>query len=364
MPDPIPTDNLYERLGVPPDAEPRAIERAWRALLKQHHPDVAGTDSLEAAKLINVAHDWLADPARRARYDEATRRRARPNGQGRVRESVPPEGRPRPAAASPRGRAERADAGHDHNDGLDASFGLAADGVRAFLRRVDRLTRDDLDRLAVSSPHAAAHSVRRFVPPELWSRVEAINRLLDERLSPRATADATSLASAQSFGHALVLEQFMALHFQEPDELIELLQRGWESSVGQPRYGPNGREVRGLIERFRRTTREEALALTDAWGPAAADEGPWPADAWQYDYAALEVSAALARLDAAAAPDLGWADDDRERARLRAAFARSAHVVALRPIFSPREYARLRLPWAALGQLDRDPLPTATVRRA
>lgn len=362
MPDPIPTDNLYERLGVRADAEPRAIERAWRALLKQHHPDVAGVDSLEAAKQINVAHDWLADPVRRARYDEATRLRARAEG-GRVRAGVPPERRSRAHAAPPRPRASRT-AEPDPDDGLDAAFGVAAAGIRAFLRQIARLTPDDLDRLSVSSPHAAARSLRRFVPPELWARVEAIDRLLEERLPRRVLADPTALAAARSFGHALVLELFMALHFQEPDELIELMRRGWESSVGQPRYGPNGREVRTLIERFRRATREEATALTAAWGPGLAGEEPWPADAWQYDYAAIEVSAALARRDAADAPRLDWAADDTERSRLRAAFARSAHVVALRPIFSPREYARLRMPWAALGQPERDPLPTATVRRA
>ena len=67
----VPDDDLYARLEVAVDASPEAIELAWRALLKQHHPDVAGdgTDALDRAKRINVAHDWLSDPALRARYD-------------------------------------------------------------------------------------------------------------------------------------------------------------------------------------------------------------------------------------------------------------------------------------------------------
>src|SRR5438105_1103269 len=73
MPDPIPTDDLYARLGVPADADTPAIDRAWRGLLKRHHPDVAGSLSLELAKLINVAHDWLSRPDRRARYDATIR---------------------------------------------------------------------------------------------------------------------------------------------------------------------------------------------------------------------------------------------------------------------------------------------------
>ncbi|HYC07492.1 MAG TPA: DnaJ domain-containing protein, partial [Candidatus Binatia bacterium] len=69
----IPTDDLYARLELPAGAPPEAVEIAWRALLKRHHPDVAWEGSLEAAKRINIAHDWLSDPALRARYDDARR---------------------------------------------------------------------------------------------------------------------------------------------------------------------------------------------------------------------------------------------------------------------------------------------------
>ena len=88
------------------DAAPEAIEIAWRALLKRHHPDVAGEASLEAAKRINVAHDWLTDPALRARYDahadgrRGTSIRAAPTGT--VRRSAPP-----PTATAERDRATR-----------------------------------------------------------------------------------------------------------------------------------------------------------------------------------------------------------------------------------------------------------------
>jgi curved DNA-binding protein CbpA len=38
----LPPDDLYARLELSIDASPEAIEVAWRALLKRHHPDVAG----------------------------------------------------------------------------------------------------------------------------------------------------------------------------------------------------------------------------------------------------------------------------------------------------------------------------------
>ncbi|HEY5434041.1 MAG TPA: DnaJ domain-containing protein, partial [Candidatus Limnocylindrales bacterium] len=105
MPAPlVPDDDLYARLELELDASPEAIELAWRALLKQHHPDVAGDGAaaLERAKRINVAHDWLADPSLRARYD---RERAGVPGRRSVRDGGPlrrPARPPRAAgAASP-----------------------------------------------------------------------------------------------------------------------------------------------------------------------------------------------------------------------------------------------------------------------
>lgn len=34
----LPSDDLYARLELPTDATPEAIEIAWRALLRRHHP--------------------------------------------------------------------------------------------------------------------------------------------------------------------------------------------------------------------------------------------------------------------------------------------------------------------------------------
>ena len=108
----VPEDDLYARLEVDVDASPEAIELAWRALLKRHHPDVAGDSdaALDRAKRINVAHDWLSDAALRARYDRERLGlrvpRPRPAGvrHGRPRAPGPREPAPRPP---PRRRAGR-----------------------------------------------------------------------------------------------------------------------------------------------------------------------------------------------------------------------------------------------------------------
>src|SRR3954471_5772246 len=89
----LPVDDLYARLELPAYASLEAVEGAWRALLKRHHPDVAGgsADADERAKRINVAHDWLSDPDLRARYDREHRGGGRPQRTGDAR-------RPRGAA--------------------------------------------------------------------------------------------------------------------------------------------------------------------------------------------------------------------------------------------------------------------------
>src|SRR5215211_7311399 len=98
----LPPDDLYARLELPVDASYEAIEIAWRALLKQHHPDVAGPAADALAKRINVAHDWLSDPDLRARYD---RERHPARGVGSSRSGLRAA-----SGSSPRGRPSAAPA--------------------------------------------------------------------------------------------------------------------------------------------------------------------------------------------------------------------------------------------------------------
>jgi hypothetical protein len=73
--------SLYDVLNVSPGATPAALEAAYRALMKKHHPDRAGAKSPQAgtrAAEINAAFSILRDPGRRAEYDrhEGARQRA------------------------------------------------------------------------------------------------------------------------------------------------------------------------------------------------------------------------------------------------------------------------------------------------
>jgi len=122
--EPIPNFDAYAELEVSPTASPETIEAAWRSLMKRNHPDTGGPGAAARARRLNVAHDWLADPAKRAEYDRS--RRAAP-----VREPIQQR---QHADAAPR----RPDPKHE------VSYGPQDAAVRALLDRARRLTRDEI----------------------------------------------------------------------------------------------------------------------------------------------------------------------------------------------------------------------------
>lgn len=59
--------NHYQTLGVPRNASAATIKRAYRALVKTHHPDAGG--DADRFKEIAQAYATLSDPEKRKRYD-------------------------------------------------------------------------------------------------------------------------------------------------------------------------------------------------------------------------------------------------------------------------------------------------------
>ena len=62
--------DYYEALGVSRSADQSEIQRAYRKLARQHHPDVNKDPGAEERfKGISEAYDVLSDPALRRKYD-------------------------------------------------------------------------------------------------------------------------------------------------------------------------------------------------------------------------------------------------------------------------------------------------------
>ena len=343
----LPADDLYARLEIGVDASPEVIELAWRSLLRQHHPDVAGEGGLERSKRINVAHDWLSDPDLRARYDHERGLRTS------VRDTGGRDPR-RGARAAPRPVRPRP---------VDPTETLAR-----FLDRVAALEPDEIDRLACAEPAPIAFgaTIARFLPPDQAAALEAMETAVAARLDPAAAARPSVRDAVESYGTELVLGPFLDELLSEPfrERTGERLTRGWDAAVGQPRYGPNGDAVRALIARLATLDGSGVKALAATAKRAGVDEervdDPWPPGFSPEDDEALRVSSILAAGDAAAAIPRELTDA-ATAARAGRSAARLAHLLVLRHAFAPSMFASLTRPWRP--RFLPDDRPAARVRR-
>lgn len=330
----LPADDLYARLEIPVDAGPEVIEVAWRALLRRHHPDVAGDAGLERSKRINVAHDWLSDPDLRARYDHARGlRRSLRDTAGR---DVRGDDRHGPAAARPPIHRRPAD---------------PAETLARFLDRVAALGPDEIDRLACAEPAPIAFgaTIARFLPPDQLAALTSMATAVDARLDPAAAAIPGVRDAVESYATELVLGEFLDELLSEPfrERARERLTRGWEAAVGQPRYGPNGVAVRALLERLSRLDPAGVAALAATARKAGLhgpSEEPWPPGTSPDDDEVLRVSSVLAARDAVAAIPTAAVDPVTLAAARRAA-ERLAHLLVLRHAFAASAFGSLTRPW-------------------
>jgi DnaJ domain len=333
MPQPaLPTDDLYARLSVPTNASAEAIELAWRALLRRYHPDVAGPDGLELAKRINVAHDWLSDPALRARYDRehGLRHGIGPRGDGHrawhARDGAPGQ-TPRSAATAARPPD-------------------LATVVARFLERVAALSPTEIDRLALAEPPPIAFgaTIRRFLPPEQRAALDGVEQAVATRLPPGAHRS-TVRDAIDGYATELVLGRFLDELLTEPfrERAHERLTRGWDAAVGQPRYGPNGAAIERVIERIGTLDATGLSRLAASGSKVRGSPDPWPPDVSPDDDDALRISVILAARDAAAAVPARLSAADRAKARAGA--ARLAHLLVLRHAFAPASFDALTEAW-------------------
>ena len=141
----------YKVLGVTMSATAAAIRTAYRRLALALHPDRAGEESKEAFQKIALAYEVLADPAKRARYDDRlTREQQAASGPRTTQRSGPLDVLPRVSGAM-----------------RSLLAGGVLDRISGDLFRI-HLTREEADRggyvvISTSPPHQFTHWIT--VPP-------------------------------------------------------------------------------------------------------------------------------------------------------------------------------------------------------
>ena len=179
--------------------------------------------------------------------------------------------------------------------------------MTAVVERVGRLTRDELDRLALAEPAPIAFlaTLRRFVPPELDEVIERAERAAIANLPAAARRDLAIRDAVVGQLADIVLGDILEALLGDPagPRARERLTRGWEAAVGQPRYGPATAAVGDLLERLRALTADEVRSLASTGTRERLGAPPWPRATSPDEDDALRVSSELASADAAAAID-------------------------------------------------------------
>jgi hypothetical protein len=358
----------FALLGVPDDADDIVIQLAYRARIREVHPDVAGPAGLAATKRLNVARDWLLDPVRRAGLPRRARRSART---GSAATSV-----------SRRGTAGRRASGAGRGVFTDppptqagaSDLGPHGDHLRAFVGAIGRLTADERARVnyGLGDARPVAFEVyREYLDPLLWQRSQRLREMVDRTwalghdepaplLPPLGRLLPTGFLVANAYAQWLLLGDFFrealagtAIRGEYTVEAMDARCRGpWEGSVGQPRYGPRHGEVQAFFTLAASMPADAATRLARSWqrhlgrdarGRPTRHLGPgvWlPAPAGYPE--TLRVSGFLAAVDASRiVPPAGLAEADV--APFRYGLRLTAHVLALGlPEDSGRDYLR---PW-------------------
>jgi hypothetical protein len=238
-----------------------------------------------------------------------------------------------------------------------------AELLASVIERVGRLTADELDRMALAEPAPIAFlaTLRQVVPPELERQLDAAERSAMANLPPAARRSVpirdAVVGRLADILFADVLEEILG----DPASIRarERLSRGWDSAVGQPRYGPATTAVATLIERLRGLDDDRLRRLASTGTLERLGASPWPQATSPEEDDALRVSSELAGADAVAAVDTALKvrrlTAPRTVAAARRAAARIAHLLVLRHAFPIRSFDRHAAPW--LGDLIDRPAP-------
>lgn len=72
---------FYDLLGVPPNASPEDLKKAYKKMARKYHPDKNQNEG-ERFKQISMAYEVLNDPDKRLIYDEGGESAIKTGGAG------------------------------------------------------------------------------------------------------------------------------------------------------------------------------------------------------------------------------------------------------------------------------------------
>ena len=363
----------FELLGVDASADAATIDRAYKSRIRHVHPDIAGIAGLDETKRLNIAREWLLDPALRAQLPKPPPRwsapRTGPPTPAAEPAPAPPSARPQDtswywdgAAAPPPRPAWDYDPALD--DPLTFDYGSWTDPLRAFFASVRSLTGAERARVTYSlgdEPPLFFDAFEDLVSARMWARSQAlqdaIERVWRERLDeappllfPRGRVFGNGIVVANAYAQWLLLHDAISQKMRDPAAMRALEARctaPWLASVGHARYGFQQREVVAFLDEARTLPLSSAIRLAKAW---QRDMGSYlfgrPGEDWfpgsLADPSPELVSARLAAVDASRVePPHEMAYELRNG--FRCGLRLTAHVLALGGVSEPgRDYLR---PW-------------------
>jgi hypothetical protein len=277
----------FEILGVDASADAATIDRAYKARIRFVHPDIAGAVGLTETKRLNVAREWLLDPAlraqlpkRRARWgrrDEASR------AESRSPQPQPSRPQPQPPTWTPTSKP-RPPWTYDplEDDPLTFDYGSRTSRLHDFFGSIRSLDADERARVTYSlgdEPPVWFGDFRELVGDVAWERSKALSdaiwRVWTERqdqspplLFPRGRVFGHGSVVADLYAQWLLLGELIGAKLQDPGTTAKLSSRctwPWEASVGQVRYGLYQREVRAFLDDAGALSLTTAERLARSW---------------------------------------------------------------------------------------------------
>lgn len=138
----------YDTLGVPENASPEEVKKAYRRKAKKCHPDVGGDP--EEFRQALIAYEVLSDPGRRETYDRT----------GSDGENLDPE---QSRIASYLHDAFRACLEKFSQEGRDPQYDSILDSMKEVLRQTSNMAEQNVrnQKKLIASAHKAAKRFRR-----------------------------------------------------------------------------------------------------------------------------------------------------------------------------------------------------------